>query len=47
MVGDLCFVGAPNSVGEIEIGYGIYDMHAGLGFMTEAVGAMISWAIIS
>jgi ribosomal-protein-alanine N-acetyltransferase len=44
MVGDLCFVGAPNSDGEIEIGYGTYDIFAGLGFMTEAVGGMISWA---
>ena len=44
MVGDLCFVGAPNTEGEIEIGYGTYDIYVGLGFMTEAVGGMISWA---
>lgn len=44
MVGDLCFVGAPNAEGEIEIGYGTYEIFAGLGFMTEAVGGMISWA---
>jgi RimJ/RimL family protein N-acetyltransferase len=44
MVGDLCFVGAPNADGEIEIGYGTYDIFAGLGYMTEAVGGMISWA---
>jgi len=44
MVGDLCFVGAPNADGEIEIGYGTYDIFSGLGFMTEAVGGMISWA---
>lgn len=44
MVGDVCFVGAPNASGEIEIGYGIYDIFAGHGFMTEAVGGMISWA---
>jgi RimJ/RimL family protein N-acetyltransferase len=44
MVGDLCFVGAPNADGEIEIGYGTYDIFTGLGFMTEAVGGMISWA---
>ena len=44
MVGDLCFVGAPNADGEIEIGYGTYETFAGLGFMTEAVGGMISWA---
>jgi ribosomal-protein-alanine N-acetyltransferase len=44
MVGDLCFVGAPNADGEIEIGYGTYDIFAGLGYMTEAVGGMILWA---
>jgi RimJ/RimL family protein N-acetyltransferase len=44
MVGALCFVGAPNASGEIEIGYGTYDDFAGKGFMTEAVGGMISWA---
>ena len=44
MVGDLCFVGAPNADGEIEIGYGTYDIFTGKGFMTEAVGGMISWA---
>jgi ribosomal-protein-alanine N-acetyltransferase len=44
MVGDLCFVGAPNADGEIEIGYGTYDIFAGLGYMTEAVDGMILWA---
>jgi RimJ/RimL family protein N-acetyltransferase len=44
MVGDLCFVGTPNADGEIEIGYGTYDIFAGNGYMTEAVGGMISWA---
>lgn len=44
MVGDLCFVGAPNAEGEIEIGYGTYDAFEGKGFMTEAVGGMILWA---
>ena len=44
MVGDLCFVGEPNAVGEIEIGYGTYEEFQGKGFMTEAVGGMIGWA---
>ncbi len=44
MVGDLCFVGMPNANGEIEIGYGTYNIFAGKGFMTEAVGGMILWA---
>ncbi len=44
MVGDLCFVGEPNGVGEIEIGYGTYDEFRKKGFMTEAVGGMVKWA---
>ncbi len=44
MVGDICIVGQPNSNGEIEIGYGTYNEFQQQGFMTEAVGGMISWA---
>lgn len=44
MIGDLCIVGEPNSQGEIEIGYGIYDEFQGKGFMTEIVGGIIQWA---
>lgn len=45
MVGDLCFVGEPNADGEIEIGYGTYEDFQNKGYMTEAVGAMIHWAM--
>ena len=44
MVGDLCFVGEPNDLGEIEIGYGTYEAFRKQGFMTEAVAGMITWA---
>lgn len=44
MVGDICFVGEPDPNGEIEIGYGTYEEFRGKGFMTEAVGRIISWA---
>ena len=44
MVGDICIVGEPNSIGEIEIGYGTYEEFQKKGFMTEAVGGMIKWA---
>lgn len=44
MVGDICFVGEPDTDGEIEIGYGTYEEFRGRGFMTEAVSAMIKWA---
>ncbi len=45
MVGDICIVGEPNSKGEIEIGYGSYDAFQGKGFMSEAVGGIVKWAI--
>jgi RimJ/RimL family protein N-acetyltransferase len=44
MVGDLCFVGEPNTEGEVEIGYGTYEEFRKRGFMTEAVGGIIKWA---
>jgi RimJ/RimL family protein N-acetyltransferase len=44
MVGDICIVGEPNSAGEIEIGYGTYNDFRKKGYMTEAVGGMITWA---
>ncbi len=44
MIGDLCFVGEPNSAGEIEIGYGTYEAYRNKGYMTEAVGGMVKWA---
>lgn len=44
MIGDLCIVGEPNTDGEIEIGYGVYDEFQNKGFMTEIVGGMIGWA---
>jgi RimJ/RimL family protein N-acetyltransferase len=44
MVGDLCFVGEPDTEGEVEIGYGTYEEFRKRGFMTEAVAGMIKWA---
>lgn len=44
MAGDLCFQGAPNEQGEIEIGYGSHEAFQGKGIMTEAVGALVAWA---
>jgi ribosomal-protein-alanine N-acetyltransferase len=44
MVGDLCFVGEPNTEGEVEIGYGTYEEFRKKGFMTEAVAGIIKWA---
>ncbi len=44
MVGDLCIIGEPNAEGEIEIGYGTYEEFQGMGYMTEIVAGIISWA---
>jgi len=44
MVADLCFVGEPDEAGQVEIGYGTYEGSRKMGYMTEAVGAMIKWA---
>ncbi|MBK8144325.1 MAG: GNAT family N-acetyltransferase [Bacteroidetes bacterium] len=43
MIGDLCIVGEPNAVGEIEIGYGTYDEFQNKGLMTEMVQGIIEW----
>ena len=43
MVGDLCFVGEPDSDGGVEIGYGTYLASRNKGFMTEAVGGLVKW----
>ncbi|QNK64941.1 GNAT family N-acetyltransferase [Pedobacter sp. PAMC26386] len=44
IVGDLCFIGAPNEDGEIEIGYGTYEAFRNQGYMKEAIYGMIQWA---
>lgn len=45
MVGDLCFKGEPNSLGEVEIGYGTYEQFQGNGYMSEAIAAITNWAL--
>lgn len=45
MVGDLCFMGEPGQSGELMLGYGLYDHCRGQGFMTEAVGGIVGWAL--
>lgn len=44
IVGDLCFKGR-GSDGMVEIGYGLRDGQCGKGYMTEAVAAMVAWAL--
>ena len=43
-VGDLCFKGLNND-GSVEIGYGILDNHQRHGYATEAVNAVVEWAL--
>lgn len=43
-IGDLCFKGL-NGDGSVEIGYGILEEHQGKGYATEAVGAVVAWAL--
>ena len=43
-VGELCFKGLSDE-GVAEIGYGIADDHQGRGYATEAVSAVVEWAL--
>lgn len=43
-IGNLSFKGL-NDDGIVEIGYGINEEYAGNGYATEAVSAMVSWAL--
>lgn len=45
IVAELGFKGDPNRDGEIEIGYGTMPDHQGNGYMSEAVGVMVHWAL--
>lgn len=43
-IGELCFKGL-NKDGSAEIGYGISDEYQGNGYATEAVSAVVNWAL--
>jgi RimJ/RimL family protein N-acetyltransferase len=45
VVAELGFKGEPNLLKEIEIGYGTMPLQQGKGYMTEAVGGMLNWAM--
>lgn len=44
IVGEIGFKDAPNSFGEIEVGYGLDQEHRGNGYMTEALIELTKWA---
>ncbi len=43
-IGELCFKGLSQE-GVAEIGYGILDDHQGHGYATEAISALVEWAL--
>lgn len=45
LVGSGGFKGEPDANGEVEIGYGTLDEFQGKGYATEAVNALVSWAL--
>ncbi len=44
IVGEIGFKDAPNSQGEIEVGYGLEEEYRGKGYMTEALVGLTKWA---
>lgn len=44
-VGDLCFKGAPDAEGRVEVGYGIEPPYRRRGYASEAVAALARWAL--
>lgn len=45
IIGSLGFKGKPNDKNEVEIGYGINEKYEKNGYMTEAVGCVVGWAL--
>lgn len=45
-VGLAGFKGYPNKIGEVEIGYGMHAAYQNKGYMTEAVAALLDWALV-
>lgn len=45
IIGSFFFKHPPNAQGEVEIGYGTEQGYQKQGYMTEAIGGLIDWAI--
>ncbi|MDQ7797544.1 MAG: GNAT family N-acetyltransferase [Candidatus Edwardsbacteria bacterium] len=45
VIGGICFKGPANSFGKVEIGYGIEEQHQRQGYATEAIQAVVKWAM--
>ena len=44
IVGDIGFNAAPSDKGVVEVGYSTYPAYFNNGYMTEALGSIVSWA---
>lgn len=44
-VGDACFKGAPDELGQVELGYGIDEAFRRQGYAAEAAAALTEWAL--
>lgn len=44
VVGDIGFIGPPDEVGSIEVGYSVIPDRRRRGYATEAAGAIVEWA---
>ncbi len=45
VIGEMGCKGGPDAAGTVEIGYGIIPAYRGQGYATEAVGALVDWAV--
>lgn len=45
VIGDCGWRGGPDAAGSAEIGYGLAAPYRGAGYGTEAVGALVGWAV--
>lgn len=45
-IGGICFKGAPDTEETVEIGYGIDEAYRRKGYATEAIGAIVKWAMV-
>jgi RimJ/RimL family protein N-acetyltransferase len=45
VIGDIGFFGKPNEEGEVQIGYGLVKQEQGKGYGTEALKAIVDWAL--
>ncbi len=45
LIGEVSFRESPDGTGTVEIGYGVVPAYHGHGYATEAVGAVLDWAL--